>query len=126
MPKKLRRIFVQKPKEFGKNYFSLISILAYAVAPKLHAHHVKYMSAHESFYSMGEEEDDDDPPPLEEIFENTFSFIQNHKACHCNCYFRTRAILFLKLAQLINQCNCKCRFFSFRRSGTHPPRLSFF
>ncbi len=111
---------MKRPKGFGKRYFSLTAIQAYAVAPKLHARFVSYQTS--TYHSSVHEEEEEDPP--EELLEATTCTL-SQKPCHCNCYFRARAKLLLKLVKRIPKCNCKCRFFSFRRTGTHPPLLSF-
>jgi len=111
---------MKRPKGFGKRYFSLSAIQAYAVAPKLHA-----LAVSQATYihrNIQIEEEEEDPPP--ELLEATTCTL-SQKPCHCNCYFRARAKLLLKLVKRIPKCNCKCRFFSFRRTGTHPPLLSF-
>jgi hypothetical protein len=122
----MRKIFKRKvmkhPKGFGKRYFSLTAIQAYAVAPKLHAISSAFVLYHTSHHPDGEEKEEDPPP---ELLEGT-SCTLTQKPCHCNCYFRARTKLLLKLVRRIPKCNCKCRFFSFRRTGTHPPSaLSF-
>ncbi len=110
---------MRSPRGFGRRYFSLSAILAYAIAPKILAQ----MSAFKcelAIKNLFEEEEEDPPPDLLLTPICTIS----QKPCHCNCYFRTRALLLLKIVRYISKCNCKCRFFSFRRSGTHPPILS--
>jgi hypothetical protein len=107
-----------RPKGFGKCYFSLRAILAYATAPVLHAASSSYTHRdRERLHLVSVDEEEEDPP---DILLNTASTL-NKKPCHCNCYFRARTKLLLKLFKRIPKCNCKCRFFSFRRTGTHPP-----
>ena len=116
---------MRSPNGFGKCYFSLASILAHAITPVLHATQVRYGLVVAYTFDNTEEEETEDPPP--EIHLSPLLFcLQNVRPCHCNCYFRLRTLLLLKLIRRIPKCNCNCRFFSFRRTGTHPPILSFF
>ncbi len=110
---------MRSPRGFGRCYFSLSAILAYAVVPKLLAEFSSFGSALVVSHLFDDEEEDPPPDPLLEPICTI-----SQKPCHCNCYFRTRTLLLLKLVRHISKCNCKCRFFSFRRSGTHPPVLS--
>jgi len=114
---------MRAPKGFGKCYFTLNAILAHAVAPGLHALQTRYTFLHEQNF-LHEDEEEEDPP--EAVVQTTATCLQNTRPCHCNCYFRARTLLLLKLVRQLPKCNCKCRFFSFRRTGTHPPKLSFF
>ncbi len=106
-----------RPKGFGKAYFTLTSILAHAVAPKLHAQTTRE-SAHVDITFDESSAIDEDPPDDELI---ALPCHLNDKPCHCNCYFnRLTRLVFLLLSHLcIKKCNC--RFYSFRRTGTHPP-----
>jgi hypothetical protein len=120
---------LRTPKGFGKRYFSLMAILAHAVAPRLHATQCRFRFAYDLLLFDAEEEED--PPPsgaatLCPLIPFLSSGYTPSRACHCNRLFRRRAILLLKRVRLIPKCTCNCRFFSFRRTGTHPPRLSFF
>ncbi len=106
-----------RPKGFGKRYFTLSSILAHAVAPLLHSQTTR-ASAHLTMLFDDAASAEEDPPD-EEL--NALSCLLNDKPCHCNCYFNhlTRlTFLFLKHF-CIKSCNC--RFYSYRRTGTHPP-----
>ena len=107
-----------RPKGFGKNYFTLTSILAHAVAPVLHSQ-ISRVSAHLDLSYEADVELDEDPPD-EEL--TTLPCLLNNKPCHCNYYFNhlTR-LIFLTTKQLCTK-NCNCRFYSFRRTGTHPPQ----
>ena len=115
---------MRSPKGFGKQYFTLTAILAYAVAPKLHTLQIRYTFVHKQYFLH--HEDGEEEEPLEAVVPTATSCLQSTCPCHCNCYFRARALLLLKLVRQLPKCNCKCRFFSFRRTGTHPPKLSFF
>ncbi len=116
---------MRTPKGFGKCYFTLTAILAHAVAPKLHAERTRCTFAHTYSYDETKEEAEEDPPP-ETLLLTAFPSTQKSRPCHCNCYFRARTLLLLKLVRTLPKCNCNCRFFSFRRTGTHPPKPSFF
>ncbi|HHD84054.1 MAG TPA: hypothetical protein ENK93_04180 [Campylobacteraceae bacterium] len=118
---------MRAPKGFGKRYFTLAAILAHAVVPRLHAQQSRFRCSHTRFFGSDEEENED-PPPLEEaLFAPLCEPSPSpSRPCHCNRYFCKRTLLLLKLVKLIPRCTCNCRFFSFRRTGTHPPRLSFY
>jgi len=118
-------MFMRAPRGFGKRYFSLTAILAYAVAPRLSAERSRF-SVVRNFSFDDEEQEEEDPPPIAESELCVLSQPSSSHPCHCNCFFRKRTLLLLKLVRHLAKCNCKCRFFSFRRTGTHPPRLSFF
>jgi len=45
------------------------------------------------------------------------------KACHCNCYFKSRTKLALLLNHYIPRCPFYTTFYAFRRTGVHPPQL---
>ncbi len=108
-----------RPKGFGKRYFTLNAILAHAVAPKLHSQTTRE-SAHLALL-FDESAADENDPPDEEL--SALSCLFNDKPCHCNCYFnRLTRLTFLYLKQLCTR-SCNCRFYSYRRTGTHPPSL---
>jgi hypothetical protein len=46
-------------------------------------------------------------------------------ACHCNCFFKRKTSSALKCAKNLCFKRCNCRFYSFRRSGAHPPKILF-
>ena len=109
---------------FGKKYFTLCSIQAYAVAPKLHSVITSYkshLSAKLSLSSENEdEEEEEESPPL--LRESLLScFIQNKKPCHCDCVFKRRTALAVALFKFIPRCPYYDTFFAFRRTGVHPP-----
>ena len=84
-----------RPKGFGKRYFTLTSILAHAVAPKLHSQ-ITRESAHQSMI-FDESAAFEDDPPDEELTQ--LPCLLNNKPCHCNCHFKqlTRLVfLFVK------------------------------
>ena len=106
-----------RPKGFGKRYFTLTSILAHAVAPKLHSQTTRE-SAHLTV-NFDESSALDEDPPDEEL--TTLPCLFNDKPCHCNCYYNRLTYLIFLCVKFLCTKNCNCRFYSFRRSGTHPP-----
>ncbi len=110
-----------RPKGFGKRYFTLSSILAHAVAPTLHSQTTR-ASAHLSmlFDEEGALEED---PPDEELA--ALACLLNDKPCHCNCYFNHLTRLISLVVKLLCTKSCNCRFYSYRRTGTHPPYALF-
>ncbi|MBD3823801.1 MAG: hypothetical protein IE916_04755 [Epsilonproteobacteria bacterium] len=113
---------MRKPRGFGKNYFTLSSILAYSVSHKLQSQAVR---AHEHFGWQGSCEDTDEESPPDDILL-TSSVLQNDKPCHCNCIFKIRIRLILLLNHFIPRCPYYTTHFAFRRSGVHPPFSPFF
>jgi hypothetical protein len=110
---------------FGKKYFTLCSIQAYAVAPKLHSVITSYKNHINTKLTSSENEKDEEesPPNLEEILLS--SFLQNSKPCHCDCFFKRKTALAVNLFKFIPRCQYYCKFFAFRRTGTHPPTLTY-
>lgn len=102
---------MRAPRGFGKRYFTLASIQAHSVAPAQNALRIcleTYATA------LQRDRESDEEAPLE-----AFVCFSTDKPCHCNCYFRRRT--FLALRRKTPSCNCNCRFYSFRRTGVHPP-----
>jgi len=107
---------------FGKKYFSLSSIQAYAVAPKLHSIITSYknhLSTKLLLSSKDEKEEDESPPNLQETLISYF--LQNKKPCHCDCVFKRKTALAVSLFKFIPRCPYYDAFFAFRRTGVHPP-----
>ncbi len=115
------RLNVKAPKGFGKRYFSLASVQAHSVAPKL----LGLRSCLTSYARTVacERESEDDPP---ETPPEATECLVSDKPCHCDRYFRRRTTLTLRACRKKSACNCNCRFYSFRRTGVHPPTVSFF
>ncbi len=109
---------MRTPRGFDKRYFSLSSILAYAVAPKLHSAAIIYKTHINFNFSNEEEAKEEDPPTL--LQETLITLITN-KPCHCDCVFRRKTRLAVTLFKFIPRCPFYCTFFAFRRTGTHPP-----
>ncbi len=126
---------MRAPEGFGKNYFSLRAIQAYATTPVLHATATRYACT--ALHSDAQRESDappDDPceaqlqnctiqEPEQQGLQPLLTCLFHRKPCHCNRLFRQRTLLLLKLVRTLPECTCKCRFFSFRRTGTHPPHI---
>ena len=107
---------------FGKKYFTLCSIQAYAVALKLHSVITSYknhLSTKLSISSEDEKEEDESPPNLQENLVSVF--LLNKKPCHCDCVFKRKTALAVALFKFIPRCPYYDTFFAFRRTGVHPP-----
>ena len=105
---------------FGKKYFTLCSIQAYAVAPKLHSVITSSKNHLTTKLKISSNEEEEESPPL--LQENLLScFIQNKKPCHCDCVFKRRTALAVALFKFIPRCPYYDTFFAFRRTGVHPP-----
>ena len=106
---------------FGKKYFTLSSIQAHSVAPKLHAIVVscKNHLNKKLLISNEIEEIEESPPNLEELI--SFSHLVNSKPCHCDCFFKRRTALAVALFKFIPRCPYYTTYFAFRRTGVHPP-----
>ena len=106
---------------FGKNYFTLSAILAHSVAHKLQAQ-VASVNVLRAFESDREPSEEEDPP---EALLEVRTALQPVKPCHCNCYYKRKARLVLLLNHFIPRCPFYTTFYAFRRTGVHPPLLSF-
>ncbi|MBD3801108.1 MAG: hypothetical protein IE886_06665 [Campylobacterales bacterium] len=109
---------MRAPRGFGKRYFTLASIQAHSVAPAQNALRVCL----ETYTTALQRDRESDEEPPEEPLEALACFA-NDKPCHCDCYFRRRTSLTLRACRKKSACNCNCRFYSFRRTGVHPPHL---
>jgi len=108
-------------KGFGKKYFTLCSIQAYAVAPKLHSVITSFKNHLNTklLLSSQDEKEEDAPPNLQESL--VLCFLQNNKPCHCDCVFKRKTALAVSLFKFIPRCPYYDTFFAFRRTGVHPP-----
>ena len=110
------------PRGFGKKgYFSLLAIQASTNEVTTHAHHARL---HHTTYTLcasrDEEESETDPPPtLLTLFSTLFHY--RPRICKCSRLFAKRAHSAIKRAKKRRKCNCHSRYFSFRRTGVHPP-----
>ncbi|WP_258238874.1 hypothetical protein [Arcobacter sp. CECT 8985] len=110
-----------KPLGF-KKYFSLSSILAYAVAQRLHGMTTTFKNnLNFTKYSFSDENEDEILCCEEQSLLNTI--IKNNKPCHCDCVFRRKTQLAVSLFKFIPRCPYYCKFFAFRRTGVHPPQF---
>jgi hypothetical protein len=108
---------LRSPKGFGKRYFSLASIQAHSVAQALAC-----TASRIETYALTlhrDRENEEDPP---EESEATLSCLFSDTPCHCDCYFRRRTRRILRYSRSLCYAQCNCRFYSFRRTGIHPPR----
>jgi hypothetical protein len=106
---------------FRKNYFTLASIQAFSIAPVLHAQKTAYEQTlmNTTLQYSSEEED----PPEDELLAME---PQNSKPCYCSQYFTYFTRLALLLNHFIPRCPYYTTYYAFRRTGVHPPKLSFF
>ncbi|MDD5405375.1 MAG: hypothetical protein PHE73_00355 [Sulfurovaceae bacterium] len=110
---------LKSPCGFGKKYFTLASILAHTVFVKLQKSRAQISSIFYAYFSNDATEED------LPILSQTRCILLLQNPTLCNCIFTRIAKQALLCAKQIKKSNCNCRYFSFRRSGTHPP-LSFF
>ncbi|WP_419677830.1 hypothetical protein ACN2EN_10425 [Aliarcobacter lanthieri] len=109
---------------FGKKYFSLSSIQAYSTAITLHNKVVScknHLISKLQVSSQNNEDIEEPPPTLSQILQSCF--IQNNKPCHCDCLFRRKTAIAVRLFKYIPRCPFYCTFFAFRRTGVHPPKF---
>lgn len=113
---------MKPPKGFGKTYFSLSSILAHSVERTMHSQISAFTSLVCCSFSSEDELEEDDPPA--EILD-LHTFHNESKPCQCNCYFKHLTHIKLALYHYIPRCPFYTTFYAFRRTGVHPPILSF-
>jgi len=118
---------VRLPLGFGKKgYFTLASIQASTIEYKTKRQHARLLQTTRLFADTCEpQEVEDDPPPLDAAL---LGFVSSYRPrlCKCSRLFAKRAHSAIKRAKKRRKCNCHCRYFSFRRSGIHPPQFSSF
>lgn len=107
---------MKAPRGFGKRYFTLASIQAHSVAPAQNSLRV-CLEAYA--VALHRDRESDEEPPEEPL--DALACFTSDKPCHCDCYFRRRTLLTLRTCRKTSACNCNCRFYSFRRTGVHPP-----
>lgn len=105
------------PKGFGKRYFTLASIQAHSAAHALDGR-VARIDALERRLASDRESEEDPPDDAETIP----ACLADDKPCHCDCFFNRRTRRTLLQSKHLCYTQCNCRFYSFRRSGIHPPR----
>ena len=113
-----------KVKGFGKKYFTLASIQAYSTTASLNSICVTLKNHLDKKLKLSVEKDEDEPPKDLELLLSCSSVITN-KPCHCDCFFKKQAALAVRLFKFIPRCPYYTTYFAFRRTGVHPPQLSF-
>lgn len=115
---------MKTPRGFGKAYFTFASILAHSVQNKLQA---QVSSIHSLFKkeTQKELEKEEESPPDELLDLLCPTLVTATKPCHCDCFFRHKTQLAIHLFHYIPRCPFYTTYFAFRRSGVHPPFLSF-
>ncbi|RBQ31021.1 hypothetical protein ACNSOS_05190 [Aliarcobacter vitoriensis] len=107
---------------FGKKYFSLSSIQAHSVAISLHNKVVScknHLKNKLQLSSKNDEEIEELEPTISQILLSCF--ISKSKPCHCDCFFRKKTALAVRLFKFIPRCPYYTTYFAFRRTGVHPP-----
>lgn len=114
---------MKSPKGFGKNYFSFASVLAYSVQNKIQNLIIKvdYLLQHNAQAKQDEIEEDD--PPNDLLLASLI--LKSSKYCHCNYFYKLKSILLIKINTYFARCPYYTTYFAFRRTGVHPPLLSF-
>ncbi len=108
---------MKSPKGFGRTYFSLSSILAHSVARTMQSQIVALTSP---FYAQFSSEPlAEDAPP--DVLEGSL-VLTTPKPCQCNCYYRAKTRLMLRLHHYIPRCPFYTPCFAYRRTGVHPPQ----
>ena len=119
---KKRILKLRLPRGFGKKgYFTLASIQASTIECQTKQNNSRLL--HTTLFASKlecDEEVEDDPPPIT-LCPLGFAFSYKTRPCACNKVFAKRAHSALKRAKKRRKCNCNCRYFSFRRTGIHPP-----
>lgn len=120
-----RRIYsLRLPLGFGKKgYFRLASIQASTIEYKTKRHQTRLLHTTRLFAdTCSPEEVEDDPPPLSPAL---LGFVSSYRPrlCKCSRLFAKRAHSAIKRAKKRRKCNCHSRYFSFRRTGVHPPQF---
>ncbi|MFY9084386.1 hypothetical protein [Aliarcobacter cryaerophilus] len=114
-----------KVKGFGKKYFTLASIQAYATQSKLHAKFTALKTNLNEKLKISSNSDEEDELSRN-IEENLLvCSLASNKPCHCDCFFKKLTALAIKLFKFIPRCPYYTTYFAFRRTGVHPPQLSF-
>ena len=110
------------PRGFGKKgYFKLASIQASTIAYTTKRQHSRLLHTTRIFAdTCTTSEIEDDPLPLGAALLG-FASVYRPRVCKCSRLFASRAHSAIKRTQKRRKCNCNCRYFSFRRTGIHPP-----
>ncbi|WP_456431491.1 hypothetical protein [Nitratifractor sp.] len=106
---------MRSPRGFGKRYFSLAAITAYAAAVREARRTSRFEPRRRK--SPRDRERSEEPPPE----ESPLSVFLRPRPCHCNRIFQQRTRLTLRLNTYIPRCPFYTTYFAFRRTGVHPP-----
>ena len=106
---------------FRKTYFKLSSILAHSIATSLQG---KIVSLHSKIHCQISKEKKNLKSFSTEIFE-LHTVNNEFKPCLCNCFFNHLAHIMLNIHHYIPRCPYYTTYFAFRRTGVHPPLLSY-
>ena len=109
-----------KVKGFGKKYFTLAAIQAYSSAIKLNAIFTICKTTLDKKLKISSSKDEDEPP--KDLQELLTCALLSAKPCHCDCFFKRKTALAVKLFKFIPRCPYYTTYFAFRRTGVHPPR----
>lgn len=110
------------PRGFGKKgYFRLSSIQASTIECKTKSLHARLRHTARLFFEDETSEAYEDDPPSPSPILLAFASSYRPRLCKCSRLFASRAHSAIKRARKRRKCNCNCRYFSFRRSGVHPP-----
>lgn len=112
-----------KVKGFGKRYFTLAAIQAYSTAPKLHSIFTSIKNSINEKLKISSNKDDEDELSCEIEQNLLLCSLTNNKPCHCDCFFKRKTALAVRLFKYIPRCPFYCTFFAFRRTGIHPPKI---
>lgn len=106
-------------RAFKKTYLYLSSIKAYGLNIALDFFTYNKASLKQSlqnFLNRYEKTQDERQNSCSDIFNST---------SHCDCFFKRKTALAVRLFKYIPRCPFYCTFFAFRRTGVHPPFFAF-
>jgi len=104
------------PRGFGKNYFSLSAITATANAVTLHQQSTCVQKI--DLQGYGESKSDRLEKLLDEEMEADCLLQLSLKACHCNCYFLSRA---KKVLRSLHSPKQNLHFYALLNTDISPP-----
>ena len=110
-------------KGFGKNYFSLSVLTMYSTVKKILD--ILIISKLLSLQTNSFSENDEDSPPEEEFLLEFSTQLNKVRPCHCDCIFKQKTKQVTQIFKYIPRCPFYTTYFAFRRTGVHPPLLSF-
>jgi len=102
-------------KGFGGKYFSLQAITATVSETTLHKQSVRTRNCHTRRFSTTDDSIDESPPDeLDLLLEAIEPFTPkvSRCQCHCNCFFRRRALRALYISSLIPKLRFLFRYFN--------------